>query len=240
MTIPDIPSDISYSNGQSAAQYFKDFANILNVQALTHKDDTYIRYFTKSGFKTLSYSQEDHISTNLACEWASKVQNVDVISYIGDRSVNYVIILLAIVKLRVTIMTISPDNSEAANVNLLEKTQASIIIADNKYESIAKSSASQVPGVEVAVVDPLDIEALLQKPLNPSHKNILKYEFSDTDLDKTVFIMYSSGSTSFPKAIFISNNFFINVFSAYCTASNGDNDKFKLDEHDTTLPCVPM
>jgi hypothetical protein len=82
-------------------------------------------------------------------------------------------------------MNISSRNSGAAIINLLEKTQASVIIADIKYESIAKSSASQVPGIEVAVVSSLYIETLLQKPLNPNYKNILDYTFSDEDLNKT-------------------------------------------------------
>jgi acyl-coenzyme A synthetase/AMP-(fatty) acid ligase len=152
------------------------------------------------------------------------------------------IVLLAVLKLRVTLMTVSPRNSEAASVNLLEKTQSKIIIADTKYESLARSSASKVPGVKVMIIDPLlDIKALVQKPLNPDYNNLLNFDFSEEDANKTVLIMHSSGSTSFPKPIVMSNSFLLNVISAFNimldTASGG---KTKMDESDVSLACVPM
>lgn len=240
MTVPGFPSKIGYSNGQPEYQNYKAYINYWNNQASLHGDKPFARYYKDNGYNTLTYSEVDRLAINLACKWASKTQGANVISYIGDHSVVYLIIFLAILKLRATLMTVSPRNSEAAFVNLLENTQSKTIIADAKYKSIALSSAAQVSGVAVIIHDPFDIEALLQEPLNSNHTDILDYNFSDKDINKVALIIHSSGSTAFPKPIPTTNLYVFHVTITLQLLARENGNNLEIDHNDVCLSSVPL
>lgn len=233
----NIPSDVSFTNGQSVAQHYKAFTNYIDCQSIIHGDKAFIRYYADGGFNTLTYSQVDRIATNLACKWAEKVKGADVISYIGDHGVDYLILMLAVMKLRITLLAVSPRNSEAAVVNLLEKTHSSVLMASEKYEAIARSSAAHVPGVQVMLGDSLEIATLVQEPLNPDHEHLLNKAFSDEDITKSALIIHSSGSTAFPKPIYLSNRYLFNMINAFHYVLDDNNG---INENDTFLSCTPL
>lgn len=209
----------------------------MDCQTIIHGDKPFVRYYADGGFNTLTYSQVDRIATNLACKWADKVKGTDVVSYIGDHGVDYLILMLAVMKLRITLLAISPRNSEAAVINLLEKTHSKVLITSEKYETLAKSSAAHVSGVQVILGDSLEIATLVQEPLNPDHAHLLNKEFSDEDITKSALIIHSSGSTAFPKPIYLSNRYLFNMINAFHHVLDDDN---RINENDTFLSCTPL
>lgn len=162
----------------------------MNQQTKMHSNKVFARYYSKGEYKTLTYADVDRLAINLACKWAKDAQGTEVVSFISDHSINYMIVMLAVMKLRITMLAISPRNSEAADVNLLEKTQSKLLIANVRYESIAKAAVSQVSGVKLIVIPPLDIEALVKEPLNPNYQQILNFDFSDEDILKPALIIH--------------------------------------------------
>ncbi|GAA5813475.1 hypothetical protein MFLAVUS_006953 [Mucor flavus] len=241
MTIPTAPSGISFTSIQSMCSYFKSVTNYVSSLCEIHADKTFVSYPVNNVFKTLTYAEIDLISTNLACEWYTAAGTTEVISFISDHNVNYLIAMLAIMKLRVTMLTISPRNCEAAIINLLEKTQSKLVITSTKYESIARASVSQVPGASILVIDTaFDIEVLLKNPLHPNHKTLLDTNFSDEDIEKTALIIHSSGSTAFPKPILLSNRYLFNLLHLFYFDKRGKEIPGKLDYNDSLLSGAPL
>ncbi|KAI9478296.1 MAG: hypothetical protein EXX96DRAFT_570312 [Benjaminiella poitrasii] len=148
--------------------------------------------------------------------------------------------MIAIMKLRVTMMAVSTRNSEAAIVNLLEKTKSKLFIANEKYSNIANAAASHLSGVKVITIAPLDIDALLKEPLNPNHEKILDYSFSDEDKEKLALIIHSSGSTSFPKPIHLSNRYLLNLLKCYHIIVNSREGLEPITDKDVILTCAPL
>jgi long-subunit acyl-CoA synthetase (AMP-forming) len=100
--------------------------------------------------------------------------------------------MLALMKLRITLLALCPKNSEAAVVNLLEKTKSSLVFASKKREPLIKSSAEKVQekSIKVITVDRLDIEASLNEVLNPDYEKILDLKFSEDDIRKDALIIH--------------------------------------------------
>ena len=235
----DIPSHVSFANGQTVPQYYKTFTNFMNHQASLHRNRVFASYCSRGTYKSLTYAQVDHLAINLACKWADLCQGVETVSVLADHNVGYVIILLAILKLRVKMMAVSPRNSEAAVINLLEKTGSKLLLAYSKFSDIASSSAAKVEGVKFVPID-LDIDSLIQEPLNPDCETILNTNFSDDDIEKCAMIYHSSGSTSFPKPIYLSNRYLFNMINGLHIAYNSRDDVEKLDNNDTFCSITPL
>jgi acyl-CoA synthetase (AMP-forming)/AMP-acid ligase II len=240
MPTASVPSTVSLASGPSVVDYYKAFINYINNQCKIHADKVFARYYSQGGFKSLTYAQVDLLATNLACKWANDAKISKVVSFIADHTVTYLIIMLAMLKMRVTMMAISPRNSEAADANLLEKTQSKLLVAHVKYENVARAAAAQVSGVKVLILNPLDIDELLKEPLNPDYENLLDLDFSDEDRAKDALIIHSSGSTSFPKPIYLSNRYLFNMISYFHITLNGEDDEKHIDENDAFLSCAPL
>ncbi|KAG1538733.1 hypothetical protein G6F49_012514 [Rhizopus delemar] len=235
-----MPSAINSISDQSAIYYYKSFVNFINVQSKTYADRVFVRYYSNNTFKTLTYSEVDRITTNLACEWAEKKNGFEAVSYMNDHNVDYMFTMLALMKLRIIFLAISPRNSEPAIVNLLEKTQSKVIFATPKYESIAQSAAAKIDGAKLTVIQPLDIEAMLNQPLNPRYKEILDFNFTEKDIDQPALIIHSSGSTNFPKPIYLSNRYLLNASSFFQLYKEQYSHVHPMNEDDTMLACVPL
>ncbi|KAI9477981.1 MAG: hypothetical protein EXX96DRAFT_483709 [Benjaminiella poitrasii] len=235
-----VPAQVNLVNGQTVPQYYKSFTNYMNQQSKLHAEKVFAHYYTEDGYKTLTYEQVDRIATNLACQWADDAKEANVVSFMSEHTVNYLMILLALLKLRQIVLLVSPRNSEAAAVNLLEKTQSKLVIANVKYEKFANEAAAQVPGVKVVTIQPLDIDSLLKEPLNPDYEKILDLEFSDDDILRDVMIIHSSGSTAFPKPIYLSNQYLFNVLRPFHILVNNRKELSQITDKDIFLSCAPL
>ncbi|KAG1456082.1 hypothetical protein G6F56_006915 [Rhizopus delemar] len=199
-----------------------------------------VRYSSNKIFKTLTYSQVDRITTNLACEWAKNVKDAGVISYINDSGVNYMLTMIALMKLRSVLFVISPRNSEAAVTELLKNTKSKTFFAAKKYEAVARSAASKLGDVNVIIIDPLNIESLLEQPLNDKYNNIIDSNFTENDIDKPALIIHSSGSTNFPKPITISNRYLLNVIGCFKHYNEHYPHLDVINQNDISLVCLPL
>ncbi|KAG2233404.1 hypothetical protein INT48_007434 [Thamnidium elegans] len=235
-----IPSYVSYSNGQSVPNYYKSVTNFMNIQCALYANHSYVSYYTNKRYETLTYAQVDRLATNIACQLVNATKDVETISFIGDHSADYLITMLAILKLRIPMLAISPRTSEAGVVNLLKKTCATLLIVTSNYEAMANCLSMQCSNLKTIVLQPLNIHRLLKKPIDANHVRLLDYEFSDDDITKTALIFHTSGSVSLPKPNFLSNMYLFNMMSPFhrlITAEKGLRD---LDENDTFLACTPL
>lgn len=171
------------------------FINLLGVLFAQHRDRRFARYQTANGgFKELTYEQFDRITTNLACRWHSQLASIESMGFIADHSVHYLIAMVAIMKLRPVLMALSPRNSEAANVNLLTKTESKFVIASEKYADMAKRCAAQVPGVNYHIVpNAFDIDSLINEPLASNESKLINRHFTAEDQEKIALIIHRYG-----------------------------------------------
>lgn len=190
MSTLNAPANVNFALDQSIAQHFKTFTNYMNKQSELHADKVFVRYYFEGRFKELTYADVDCAATNLACKWAKYVQNTKVVSYISDHTVSYIIVMLAVLKLRAVLLVVSPRNSKPAVINLMEKTQSKLIIADVKYESISESVVEQLSDVHHITIPPFDIEALIEEPLNPNYQQFIDLDFTDEDILKPALIIH--------------------------------------------------
>ena len=188
-------------------QYYS-FINLFEQQAKRYHDSIFIRCQVPNtqDFKTLSYSQVDRISTNLANEWSSTLNGIKTVGLIADHSIYYLVTMLAIFKLQPTLLALSPRNSVEANIDLMTKTDSHFIIGSAKYADAVTQCAEKVPGsCNVKIFEPFDLEKLSQH--NATTVRPASEIASLKDIEKIVLIIHSSGSTAFPKPIRLSNRY---------------------------------
>lgn len=169
------------------------FINLFEHQASRFGSRVLARYQASatdlSTYNTLTYEQVDRMATNLACEWAPHVENIDSIALLADHNVDYFVAMVAALKLRRVLMALSPRNSEAANVNLLEKTNSKFLLASEKYQEMAKSCSAQTNG-SYLILPAFDFNAMLQKPRNPDADKILDRVYTEEDYEKIALIIH--------------------------------------------------
>lgn len=194
MSLLNAPSGVSFSDDTTTARHFKSFINFIYEQTKLHGDKTFARYIHENEYKSLTYDQVDKITTYLAVSypWATSLllsgEPDAVVSYINDHSIDYLLTLLALMKLRVALFTISPRNSQGSVQSLMESTNSKLIIVGEKYEQLAKDAISTLPDTKCIVLQKLDIETLLLK--EPHDTSILNRSFSDDDILKPVLIFH--------------------------------------------------
>lgn len=166
-------------------------ANVLRQRFQLYKDRPMVHYETPDGtFKTLTFEQVGRITTNLAKKWAPEMEGVTTMAFLADHSVFYFIALLTLFKLRVQVMLLSPRNSEAAHVNLLNKTKASHLFVSEKYSDIAHKAVQKVEeGLEckIKVLATFHFMDILNED-SSSEDNELDYTFSEKDRSEIVAI----------------------------------------------------
>lgn len=190
MSTLNAPSSVNFATSQSVPQHFKAFTNYMTQQTEMHADRVFARYYSNNKLSTLTYADVDRLAINLACKWSYTVQDVNVVSYIGDHNVGYMIVMLALLKLRIPMFAISPRNSEAAVIDLLKKTESKLLIIETKYESIGKAASAHTADVDLKVIPPFDIDSLVKEDLNPHFQEFLNLNFSDEDVNKPALIMH--------------------------------------------------
>ncbi|GAN04859.1 hypothetical protein MAM1_0075c04324 [Mucor ambiguus] len=240
MSILNAPASVNFATSQSVPKHFKAFTNYMNQQTELHANKVFVRYYFDGECKNLTYSDVDRLATNLACKWAYVTQDVDAVAFIGDHSIGYMVVMLALLKLRTPMFAISPRNSEATVFDLLKKSESKLLITEAKYEFIGKAASAQIADVDLMVISPLEISCLVKQPLNPHFQEFLNFEFSDKDIDKTALIIHSSGTTSFPKPVRFSNKYLFHAINAFEILINSNDKLDSLTSKDVLLPITPL
>ncbi|CAO3627535.1 unnamed protein product [Mucor hiemalis] len=250
MTIPSFAEMGIIKNPIFPIHDYNAFINFFQKQAQIHSDKIYFRYQTKLSdggivVKTLTFGEVDRITTNLACEMYETLGSKTTIALVEDHSICYPILQIALHKLRVPVLLLSPRNSVDSVVNLLCQVNADVLLYGQRHgqlkdEVIAKTKAISDTDILFAQVPNINIDQLVQAPLNYKATEILDYNFTAEDLSKVFVIIHSSGTTSFPKAIRWSNRFQLyHLQGTYYNLINKGFSKFIDDENDILLAITP-
>jgi long-subunit acyl-CoA synthetase (AMP-forming) len=157
-----------------------------------YRDNVQTRYYSSNQgspmYKPLTFWESDRIATNLACKLSEYTKGHKTVAFINDHNATYLIFMLAFFKLRMPVLCISLSNPVVSVVNLLSKTNASLVFTNKKFLNLANDSAKKIPGIQVVQNDEMDLGALAKEPLDHRAKDIINTHFSDEDLSKAVLI----------------------------------------------------
>ncbi|KAG1442238.1 hypothetical protein G6F55_013023 [Rhizopus delemar] len=81
---------------------------------------------------------------------------------------------------------------------------------------------------------------MLNQPLNPRYKEILDFNFTEKDIDQPALIIHSSGSTNFPKPIYLSNRYLLILSGFYQLYKEKHPHLDVVNKDDVMLSCVPL
>lgn len=160
----------------------------------------------------LTYHEVDVITSNLARRLQNEYNlHGQAVAYLADHSIQYGLYLIALVKLECRTMLISPKNSEAAIVDLLNKTNTKTFLHNKRFEKEANAVTDQIDeansflafDVDIEKLKELDIEAQSLPPMDDSSEN---------QMERIAFIIHSSGTTGFPKPIQLSHRYMAHMF----------------------------
>ncbi|KAG2237909.1 hypothetical protein INT48_002214 [Thamnidium elegans] len=209
------------------------------------EDNIYFRYEVPSvkgelEVKTLTYGQVDLITTNLACELYTKLGKEPIVSVLEDHSVNYPILLYALYKLRVPVQMISIRNTPTTVCSLLNEAGSQCLVYGSSYLQVKETISKEIVGVRCFPVPELNLEELSNSPLNSKWDQILNQNFTEEDIEKTVAIIHSSGTTNTPKIVVWSNRFMIYfIQSLPNTFYKRKKFDFMEDENDILFGITP-
>ncbi|CAG8732024.1 5406_t:CDS:1, partial [Dentiscutata heterogama] len=167
-------------------------------------------------YEEINFQDLDLIINKYANYWSKQLENETlekdcVIGYLSQSGPEYLYNFMALWKLGFTVLFLSPKNSEPALIHLLQEAKSSILIYDSQLSKISKNVQSELGSQHSQTLK------IFQLPNNLKNENIdhsapvLKLD--DNPYEKIIAIFHSSGSTSFPKLVPLTNRYFLVVNS---------------------------
>ncbi|KAJ9073389.1 hypothetical protein DSO57_1017101 [Entomophthora muscae] len=164
--------------------------------------------FTFKEFRDVVYTAAQAHRTELQ-KHASEPTQFMPVGCLSDSGKNTALNLFALLILNVTPVALSPRNSVGILVHLLKKSEAKVLIYEEEYSEAAKSCAEKIPGLELVKSIKLDNSLLQPKPIGFTPL----VQVSPKDVQEHIYlIIHSSGSTSHPKLVHLSNRYGRNTF----------------------------
>ncbi|KAG1473501.1 hypothetical protein G6F56_000918 [Rhizopus delemar] len=185
--------DKSIEIGQNnvALDQYKSISQFINDSFKRYSDRIFVRYYSEETYKTLTYSDVDRISSYLAHQWSNIIDQNQIVSFLCDHGVDYLVMLVAILKLGAPFFAISSRNSEAAVISLMEKTGSRLLLVSSKYKNLAATVHNQLKQAQVHVFMPLNLTATLNKSMSMNDHDLFNHKcYSNDDKTRTVFILH--------------------------------------------------
>jgi acyl-CoA synthetase (AMP-forming)/AMP-acid ligase II len=201
------------------------FHQIFTYRSQDLPDHTWFYYpepVNAAHYRSLTFKDTDVLLDHLAAHYVDLLPNADhttisktapesipqpplVVATLGSNNVQLLLTGLAAQRLQHAYLHISPLNSDAGIVSLLESVDAKVLIADTVFYDRAASLAAQVEGVHLVRMiefDPVDELKTYLKPF--------AYDRTKDEGDQSSIIFHTSGtSSSAPKPIWHANKAFL-------------------------------
>lgn len=174
---------------------FYAFINFFQIQAKKFSDNIYLRYEVMTEdheiqVKTLTYGETDRIATNLACSLHDRLHGATTIALMEDYSATYLILMLALFKLRIPLLAVSVRNTAEAVQNLLNQVNADVFIYGSVYSNIKNSIQQDLPEVKCVSTPIMNFQELKYDPVHPDVDILLDSTFTSEDMNKTDLIVH--------------------------------------------------
>ncbi|CAG8737264.1 15325_t:CDS:2, partial [Racocetra fulgida] len=183
-------------------------------QVSTRPKDKVLLIPNGTKYEAISLQDLDIIINKYVNYWNKHLMNENlnknsVIGYLAQSNPEYLFNFMALWKLGFQILFLSPRNSESALINLLQETKSRILIYDPQLSKISLNVQNEINSQRPQLLN------IFQHPNNLKN-DAIDYFAPDPKLDenpyeKIIAIFHSSGSTSFPKLVPLSNRYLLNA-----------------------------
>lgn len=131
-----------------------------------------------------------------------------IIALLGPSNFDYVITMLALSRLGYAVLILSPRLAIAAYESLLEETECSLLVYSSQMDSVVDEIKKRRPLNSLYVIPRSEFESdQVRSSMCPARP------VDDSLGEKTAYIMHSSGSTGFPKCIYVSHTSCLSNFA---------------------------
>ncbi|KAI9279609.1 hypothetical protein BY458DRAFT_545119 [Sporodiniella umbellata] len=196
---------------QKSAQYFKTTSNLFEEVFNYGGDKSAFSYSLKGKFHTITYSEANVITQNLACKWLHYKKKSNIILYIGDYNINYVVSTVSLLRLQAVPFLISFRNTDLNIVQLIEQSKAKVLFISASQSILAERLRSKIGDVEIVILENYDFDALKKEPPNKDYQNLIDRNPKIEDLKKTALILHSSGTSGALKLVPVNNQYLLNT-----------------------------
>ncbi|EPQ30075.1 uncharacterized protein PFL1_02192 [Pseudozyma flocculosa PF-1] len=159
-----------------------------------------------------SYRQLDRLVCRLAAQYSPRLpprrlgQPTQCVAFIASSSFDFIINEMALSRLGYSVFFLSVNNSVAAQVHLVKATNVGRILYSPDQRASAEQVAQQLPGVEIeAWIGLGDLSPGTDDAHDEQQHRIASHWSHADESSETAFIVHSSGSTGFPKPIYITH-----------------------------------
>ncbi|CAF1084633.1 unnamed protein product [Adineta ricciae] len=212
---------------------FSSLTGALQYQTRTKPNKTAVLYpDPKSNWKeysTLTYKQYDNVTNHLAgiiskyLPSLSSSNETITCGLLAADNIKYLLSEYALLKLPNVIMfPISSRNSQAAVEHLLKETKTILLLTTSQYSSMMEMVRQKEEFQHLKVLlldnDEFDLEQIMAKKdieCKMTFKSVSIGEKNDEELNKKVVIIHSSGSTAYPKPVYLTNRYFLISSTVY-------------------------
>ena len=171
----------------------------VSKNARLRSDDLMIQ----DGAESISYGQMDRATNKLARYLIGKgVKRKDCVSLLLPKCINLFKSMIAILKADATYVPLNLQTPVGRNRFILEQSQCRFLCCDQRTEAHARDLIGPMKGVTLIVITN-DLET-------SENDTPLTYQNAPDDL---AYVLYTSGSTGFPKGVMISHGSVINYAS---------------------------
>ncbi|CAG8812173.1 21875_t:CDS:1, partial [Cetraspora pellucida] len=168
-------------------------------------------------YDEINFQDLDIIINKYANYWNKQLVNEnldknDVIGYLAQSGPEYLFNVMALWKLGFQILFLSPRNSESALIHLLQEVKSSILIYDPQFSKISEIVQNKINSQHLQSFKIFQLPKNLKDEKIDDFTPVLKLD--ENTYEKTIAIFHSSGSTSFPKLVPLTNRYFLDATKA--------------------------
>ncbi|KAI8629909.1 hypothetical protein F5Y19DRAFT_63030 [Xylariaceae sp. FL1651] len=181
---------------------------LLRSRAKTHSNHNILSYpakgldyvdYTFQQLDVFAFRVAKHVGASIPPRSSSSMKR-DTVAILGPSNLEYLITMMALIKLGHTVLFLSTRILPVAIESLMKTTGASYILADSRHLESAVAVKESLPGLAVLNMPSRElfefpVESYVDTQLDASLD-------SEIETDEIVYIIHSSGSTGLPKPIY--------------------------------------
>ena len=206
--ISDSNSDLEPLQSEAPQREHLTVDGLLQSRAHRHPDSVVVSYPKHDiDFVDYTYRQLDIFAYRAGIHYQQFIPTRDsskevptVVALLGPSNIEYIITLLALVKLGHTILFLSTRISQEAIDSLLQVSGASFLITDTKFSHVGDKAREHLPNLQSL---PIASQTLFDFPIEHEASTRLDEALDPVqETNNTCWIIHSSGSTGLPKPIY--------------------------------------
>ncbi|KAI9293859.1 acetyl-CoA synthetase-like protein, partial [Neoconidiobolus thromboides FSU 785] len=190
--------------------------DVVNYHVKHHPTNILLKYLKGDEIRSISFQLLNELLLQASINFQKQLQHpLEVnekgfipVCYLADSTIDYPINFLSLLKLNLVPIILSVKNSSNILVHLIQQSSSTILVYDDSTQQLAEECKKGIPNL--TLINSFDINNY-NELLNISHSSITPY----TNLSNLCFVLHSSGTCSYPKLVYISDDYVFELMKRY-------------------------